>query len=226
MPRKGWTQVEVPSGWIQLIRGPRPKSVQWPKVVRMLSAVPAGTPQCQRVPRGGWRHIRQCEEASHSTVQGGQARRLCSSVPRGDGGVDGGAPCGPPHSGCWTVPRGGQNFSGEHSEVIAHCGGAQGALSGACERNSRCGLRGVKIGEASNPGPSTRDTVAHARQRAMLSGRTVARRAHTPFPLRQKCGSCSGGVSHLPRVHHSFASVPNIDPGEALFAIADDRGAL
>ena len=55
MPRKGWMQVEVPSGWTQLIRGPRPKSVQWPKAVRMSSAVPAGAPQVQRVPRGRWR---------------------------------------------------------------------------------------------------------------------------------------------------------------------------
>ena len=31
MVRKGWTQVEVPSGWLQLIRGPRPKSEQRPK---------------------------------------------------------------------------------------------------------------------------------------------------------------------------------------------------
>ena len=29
--RKGWTQVEVANGWIQVIRGP-PKSVQWPRV--------------------------------------------------------------------------------------------------------------------------------------------------------------------------------------------------
>ena len=334
MLRKGWTQVEVPSGWTQLIRGPRPKSVQWPKAVRMSSAVPAGAPQPQRVPRGRWRqqedHARknpetplkaakkrvraleaalavlmesgepdspeiktlqkslvvakravlelpveqlvekkgkekvdptrratcrvgqgvsrrrgtygmtpcpsvespsssfgdfcrgrdrqiegdgrhhgrgakrsspagQCEEASHNTDQGGvQASRVYSSVRRGDGGVDGGAPCGHPHShGCRTAPRGGQNFSvddpcgaraapvdpwtdelsisgGEHSEVIGHqCGGAHGALSGACERNFRYGLRGVKIGEALNPGPSKRstgrDTVVHARQRSEVS---------------------------------------------------------
>ena len=31
MVRKGWTHVEVPNGWVQLIRGPRPKSVQWPR---------------------------------------------------------------------------------------------------------------------------------------------------------------------------------------------------
>ena len=29
MVRKSWTQVEVPGGWLQLFRGPRPKSEQW-----------------------------------------------------------------------------------------------------------------------------------------------------------------------------------------------------
>ena len=31
MVRKGWTHLEVPNGWVQLIRGPRPRSVQWPR---------------------------------------------------------------------------------------------------------------------------------------------------------------------------------------------------
>ena len=31
MVRRGWTHLEVPNGWVQLIRGPRPKSVQWPR---------------------------------------------------------------------------------------------------------------------------------------------------------------------------------------------------
>ena len=31
MPRKGWSTMEVPSGWLQVIRGPRPRSVQWPR---------------------------------------------------------------------------------------------------------------------------------------------------------------------------------------------------
>ena len=30
MVRKGWQSMDVPSGWIQVLRGPRPKSVQWP----------------------------------------------------------------------------------------------------------------------------------------------------------------------------------------------------
>ena len=31
MVRRGWSHVEVPNGWVQLIREPRPKSVQWPR---------------------------------------------------------------------------------------------------------------------------------------------------------------------------------------------------
>ena len=34
---QGWSQVEVPNGWVQLIRGPRPKSVQWPRATRKRS---------------------------------------------------------------------------------------------------------------------------------------------------------------------------------------------
>ena len=32
MGRQGWSQIKVPSGWIEVIRGPRPRSVQWPSV--------------------------------------------------------------------------------------------------------------------------------------------------------------------------------------------------
>ena len=31
MPRKGWSSLESPTGWYQVIRGPRPKAVQWPQ---------------------------------------------------------------------------------------------------------------------------------------------------------------------------------------------------
>ena len=30
MPRRGWTTMEVPDGWLQLFWGPRPKSERWP----------------------------------------------------------------------------------------------------------------------------------------------------------------------------------------------------
>ena len=30
MPRRGWSAIATPSGWFEVIRGPRPPSVQWP----------------------------------------------------------------------------------------------------------------------------------------------------------------------------------------------------
>ena len=34
MPRRGWSTLERPAGWLQVIRGPRPPAVQWPKASR------------------------------------------------------------------------------------------------------------------------------------------------------------------------------------------------
>ena len=31
MVRKGWSQLDVPTGWVQIVRGPWPKSVTWPR---------------------------------------------------------------------------------------------------------------------------------------------------------------------------------------------------
>ena len=31
MPRKGWTSFPTPHGWFEVIRGPRPKSEEWPR---------------------------------------------------------------------------------------------------------------------------------------------------------------------------------------------------
>ena len=30
MPRRGWKQFDVPSGWVRVLRGPRPPSERWP----------------------------------------------------------------------------------------------------------------------------------------------------------------------------------------------------
>ena len=56
MPR-GWSKAPVLDGWVQIIRGPRPKSEQWPKAgpqskatpKRSQSAVSRGSPQLARV---------------------------------------------------------------------------------------------------------------------------------------------------------------------------------
>ena len=68
MPRKEWTQVEVPVGWTHLIRGPRPKSEQWARAVRNQSAAVGREPQpgvqpcVQRVQRGRWREHGQSRQ--------------------------------------------------------------------------------------------------------------------------------------------------------------------
>ena len=31
MVRRGWSKVDVPTGWVQIVRGLRPKSVTWPR---------------------------------------------------------------------------------------------------------------------------------------------------------------------------------------------------
>ena len=41
MPRKGWSTVQVPDAWLQLIKGPRPPSTKWPVRDRQSSKSPA-----------------------------------------------------------------------------------------------------------------------------------------------------------------------------------------
>ena len=50
MPRKGWSTVQVPDGWLQLIRGPRPQSAKWPmrKPKRRPKCVPSQTGSSRR----------------------------------------------------------------------------------------------------------------------------------------------------------------------------------
>ena len=51
MPRKGWSSVPVPGGWLQVVRGPRPPSVRWPLAERNSSVVPQGR-QLPKTPTG------------------------------------------------------------------------------------------------------------------------------------------------------------------------------
>ena len=57
MPRRGWQQLDVPSGWVRVLRGPRPKSEQWPNA-REKKEVTQHTNR--------WRH----NKCSFSTQQG------------------------------------------------------------------------------------------------------------------------------------------------------------
>ena len=44
MPRKGWSQMDTPSGWVQIIRGPRPRAAQWPRAQPTKQDVPQKKP--------------------------------------------------------------------------------------------------------------------------------------------------------------------------------------
>ena len=35
MVRRGWSVMEVPDGWVQVLRGPRPPAVRWPKAEKV-----------------------------------------------------------------------------------------------------------------------------------------------------------------------------------------------
>ena len=51
MPRKGWSSVPVPGGWLQVVRGPRPPSVRWLLAERNSSVVLQGR-QLPKTPTG------------------------------------------------------------------------------------------------------------------------------------------------------------------------------
>ena len=73
MPRKGWSTVQVPDGWLQIIRGPRPQSSDWRLSSRSLQRqgqeqrklprkclpiLPTSFKNCERVSRSCGKRIR------------------------------------------------------------------------------------------------------------------------------------------------------------------------
>ena len=48
MPRRGWQALDTPSEWYEVIRGPRPRSVQWPLAKVVQFRQPQVTPGRQR----------------------------------------------------------------------------------------------------------------------------------------------------------------------------------
>ena len=75
MLRRGWSTVQVPDGWLQLIRGPRPQSVKWPT---------KGHPRQQRGVVEGLRM------AAHSQVSVATTGRSCLQRTSTNGKVGGG----------------------------------------------------------------------------------------------------------------------------------------
>ena len=56
---KGWQSMDVPSGWIQVLRRPRPKSVQWPLAKDRLQTGP------QEGVSGRWRQPKSAKKERH-----------------------------------------------------------------------------------------------------------------------------------------------------------------
>ena len=52
MPRRGWTTVDVPEGWLKVIRGQRPPSVKWAKAEKKTERKSSAAPQNPRQPPG------------------------------------------------------------------------------------------------------------------------------------------------------------------------------
>ena len=131
MPRKGWTAVETPNGWFQLIRGPRPPSIRWEKATRPQSRETAqgqcevgGEPQCETHPspqpsrsRSGHR---ECTVESGQVAESPRGRGRCG---RSRGGIVAGRVGeGPGCSSVTSSRRPGLAMQGVHREVPAAVG--------------------------------------------------------------------------------------------------------
>ena len=51
--RRGWSQLDVPTGWVQIVRCPRPKSVTWPRATGGIQGVGTQTSSPSSGSRGG-----------------------------------------------------------------------------------------------------------------------------------------------------------------------------
>ena len=69
MPRNGWSSVPVPDGWLQVIRGPRPKSEQWPQQSRLPAIAQSVTPPTRGKLRSGDSHVRRGEPNSVTALE-------------------------------------------------------------------------------------------------------------------------------------------------------------
>ena len=87
MPRRGWSSIATPSGWYEVIRGPRPPSVQWPLASKgkgkgkgkQPSPVEGG-PSRSCIAGSGARAVNR-EDSVRGSLQGGEGRCPEASAP-------------------------------------------------------------------------------------------------------------------------------------------------
>ena len=93
MPRRGWQTIEVPSGWYEVIRGPRPPSQKWPIASSRQPAQFSRKPQIDSGPpvrqggrwghrRGVWSVGRRQECAQPERVRTSREVILCTTRQR------------------------------------------------------------------------------------------------------------------------------------------------
>ena len=82
MPRKGWSTVQVPDGWLKVIRGPRPPATKWPRV------------QHSTQPQGAERHT-TCSEPATGPATGASRSGHSHDQRQGQNVEVGSSPCRP-----------------------------------------------------------------------------------------------------------------------------------
>ena len=164
MVRKGWRTVEVPNGWLQIIRGPKPPSAKWPQ------SKPSDKPHRRRVPSfqanshttSAWSTVPKTDTGVESFRRSGQDcphtglyRSSGRRGSRGGGVVEEGFDEGgvasknstsrDPDCSCRSVHREGQETSGRGGrEDPQGCRGvAPGRGGEGCRHPSNCGGRGT-----------------------------------------------------------------------------------
>ena len=83
MPRRGWSSLPVPDGWFEVIRGPRPPSVQWPHQQKGKDKGVALS-----APRGRWRNPDRGTRAPAQTRGDPPTRRRALEVLGEDSGPE------------------------------------------------------------------------------------------------------------------------------------------
>ena len=175
MVRKGWRTVEVPNGWLQIIRGPKPPSARWSqtkpsdKPHRAPGVSPDSkqtlTPQVR-----GPQFPRRTPESNRSAAAAKIARIQASMAALGDEDpkevellkkalvkaefASENSTSGDPDCSCRTVHREGKETSGRGGrEGPQGCRGvAPGRGGEGCRHPSNCGGRGTS-GASESPNP-------------------------------------------------------------------------
>ena len=193
MGRRGWSTMPIPEGWVQVIRGPRPKSEVWP---RAKSGMPS-----QKDPQGGSKQpARTVEEFFPGRFEQGAQSRDCSEFvesrrirsPSGASGSTTSGQGGDAETGA-TFFDDTRRASGRSSCESGQVGGSSGGIGGdrwcggGCNQESPCQSQSCRPREASVRADrrlqefhrSGREAIGEVGRRARVGARSVRGGART-----------------------------------------------